>query len=139
MSDWKELELKSDIHISHIDPKELHSLICEALITENDYWIVEIDLDIYFRVFNSLEQMAEDVWNDWIDNDAEEFMDEFMDEYKVDKDIPMIVAQHARQFYMMKTKQLAHEFLNISKEFIRGNPSVLQTIDDTETIEDNSD
>ena len=121
MSDWKKLNITIDIN--NITKKELHLLICNAMSPKNGYWIVENNLfELNYKVFKTIEEMCIDIWADWPSDAA----DDFIEEQKVDPEVPFIMAEHAREYYIMKSQALAEEFLEKSQEAIRNN----QTEDD---------
>jgi len=114
---WEEIEVDEKL-INGKPNKELHSILCEKLAKEPaEYWIVEVDLTVGFRLYGSLEDMASDLWADWPNYGA----DDFSQEYKLDKKLPFIFADNAREYYVMKNRKIAQEFLKASANFIRNN------------------
>jgi hypothetical protein len=116
MSDWKSLDLNTD----GVGLEQLHSSICDAIaFTEgNCLWIAEVDLDVKYKVYQSIQEMCEDIWYEWPGND----LDDFINEHKISKEIPAITSEHAREYYVMQTMKLAEEFWEKSKEVVINNP-----------------
>lgn len=111
MAEWKSLQLKPD----NISRNDLHNNICKAIVAkEGDcLWIAQVDLDVRYKVYDSLEDMCDELWDDWDD------VNTFIDEHKIDNNVPAITMEHGRQFYVLRTKELAHEFLRMSIESVR--------------------
>lgn len=117
MSDWENL----DISTEGVDQGELHRLICQAVASKvgDCLWIAEVDLDVRYTVFGSMQEMCENIWYEWPSDE----LDNFIEEYKVAEEVPVILAEHARQYYVLKTKELAQEFLSKSVDVVRNNPT----------------
>ena len=113
MSDWKELRIPFDVET--VDQSQLYNIICKKLNRKGKYWIAEVDLDVQYKIFRSLREMVEDFWIDW----PSEEIEDFIEEYKIDEKLPLIIAEHDRQYYMLATMKLAEDFLTISKVIIK--------------------
>ena len=116
MSDWKEL----NIDINGLGLKTIHSKVCENITSKekSDFWIAEVDLCVAYKVFSSLREMCEDIWADWPGDDV----DDFIEEYRVSDEAPIVEAEHMREYYVLKNRELAEEFLKKSVVVIRNNP-----------------
>jgi hypothetical protein len=81
----------------------------------NGIYIAEVDLDVEYRCFPSIEIMCSEMWVDWPAND----IDEFIEEYRVEGQT--IRAEHQRQYYVLESNEVAKEFLEQSITFVRNN------------------
>ena len=126
MSDWQTLTLS--IENNGLNHKQIHQLICKALTDENKVWIAEVDLDVQYKVFDSVQQMCQFIWCDWPGDQ----LDDFIKEHKILKVAPVIFAKHARQYYVLKSKEFAEQFMEISKQVITNNPHDENEDDDDE-------
>jgi len=68
----------------------------------------------YFRLYKGWLKIS---GGEWPSDD----LDGFIDEYRLDENLPLIIAEHAREYYIMKTKELAIEFLEKSIDIIDNN------------------
>lgn len=119
MSDWKDLKLSPNIDVANFTKQQLHFLISESLDSKKGIWIAEVDHSVTYKLFNCLQEMCEDLWCEWPGDDV----DGFIEEYKLDNNVPFILAEHARQYYVMANTELAAEFLRVSREVISNNPN----------------
>jgi hypothetical protein len=81
----------------------------------NGIYIAEVDLDVKYRCFPSIEIMCSEMWTDWPASDV----DGFIEEYKVEGQT--IRVEHQRQYYVLESKEVTQEFLEQSITFIRNN------------------
>jgi len=116
MSDWKEL---SSIKVEEFDKKALHRKICQTLRGRNKYWIAEVDLFVTYKLYDSIKEMAEEIWCEWPSDN----IDEFREEHQVDDEVPFVISEHCRQYYVFETTELANEFIKESIGVIMNNPT----------------
>lgn len=116
MADWKSI----DIVIDEDDLKSVHYKVCEAISARenSEFWIAEVDTTVIYKVFSSINEMAECMWYEWPGNQVVDFIEEF----KLSDQAPVIVLEHSREYYVLKTSKHAEDFLRESVEVISNNP-----------------
>jgi hypothetical protein len=116
MNTWNQLKITRNL--DDFTDKELHVLVCNRLGLFDPYWIVYNDTSsLTYKVYDSLHEMAVDFWSNW----SSRYLSSFIENCEVDNELPIIRTGHAREFYLMKDRDLAKKFLEELVKVIQNN------------------